>query len=172
VNEATYERHAGEQTLTMLEELVTVYRDARIEDPDRDDPLFSGSQFTARTEAQSRRAGFELVTARVSGTLVGFSFGYPFQSRSWWTDASAPPEPVLQATKFAVIELDVGRAYQGRGLGRTLLDTLLSQRSEDYATLATIPGSSAQAMYERWGWYSVGSIGGDGPVMDAMLKAL
>jgi GNAT superfamily N-acetyltransferase len=78
----------------------------------------------------------------------------------------------LQATKFAVIELDVIPAYQGHRLGKALLHTLLSERREAYATLASMPGSQAQAMYERWGWFVAGTIGGEGPVMDAMVIEL
>jgi hypothetical protein len=33
---------------------------------------------------------------------------------------------------------------------------LLSGRDEDFATLASTPGSVANTMYKRWGWYAVG----------------
>jgi GNAT superfamily N-acetyltransferase len=156
----------------MLDELADAYEDARPHDPAHDDPLFSRSQFLARTEDQACRDGFELVTARAGSMLAGFTFGFPFAAGGWWADASRPPEHILQAAKFAVIELDVRPAYQGHGWGKALLSTLLSGRGEAYATLAAMPGSQAQAMYERWGWYKVGTIGGEGPVMDAMVTEL
>jgi GNAT superfamily N-acetyltransferase len=162
----------GEEALVMLDELADAYEDARPTDPEHDDPLFSRSQFIARTEDQARRDGFELVTVRASGTLAGFSFGFPFDVGGWWADADHPPEHILRATKFAVIELDVIPAYQGRGWGKALLNTLLKERPEAYATLAAMPGSRAQAMYEHWGWYKVGTIGGEGPRMDGMVREM
>jgi len=172
MTEATYTRHSGEQALAMLPELTDIYLAARVNNPQRDDPLFSRPQFVARTEKQAHSPGFELVTVHVAESLAGFSFGLPFAAGRWWADATPPPEPVLKATKFAVIELDIHPSHQGQGLSRPLLDALLTPRSEDYATLAAIPGASPQAMYERWGWYKAGTIGGEGPAMDAMLKDL
>lgn len=173
MTDPTFARHTGEQTLAILPELADVYEDARRQDPHSDDPLFSRSQFIIRTEDQTGRAGFELVTVHADDdTLAGFSFGFPFGVGNWWADADKPPEPFLAATKFAVIELDVRPAYQRRGMAKALLNTLLSKRAETYATLAAIPGSQAQAMYERWGWYKAGTIGGEGPVMDAMAVSL
>ncbi|GLZ09715.1 N-acetyltransferase [Actinomadura sp. NBRC 104412] len=172
MTDATYTHHTGEQTLEMLPELTEVYLAARKDDPHRDDPLFSREQFTARTQAQAHSPGFDLVTIHVAGALAGFSFGFRFPAGGWWADATPPPDPILTATKFAVIELDIHHAHQGQGLAHPLLDALLTTRTEDYATLATIPGSPAHAMYERWGWYTIGTIGGEGPVMDAMLKDL
>jgi GNAT superfamily N-acetyltransferase len=172
VSEPVFARLSGAQTLTMLEELADAYEDTYCHEPGHDDPLFSRSSFLVRTEDQARRTGFELVTVRTDNTLAGFSFGFPFGAGGWWAEASKPPEDMLNATKFAVIELDVRPAFRGLGWGKTLLNTLLSERSEAYATLATMPGSRAQAMYARWGWYKVGTIGGDGPVMDAMVRPL
>ncbi|MFC4052129.1 GNAT family N-acetyltransferase [Actinomadura syzygii] len=172
MTKAVHARYTGEQALTMLPKIADIYLAARINSPERDDPLFSRPEFIGRTEKQARSPGFELVTVRVADSLAGFSFGLPFPAGRWWADATPPPEHVLQTAKFAVIELDIHHSHQGQGLSRPLLDALLTQRTEGYATLATIPGSPAQAMYERWGWYKVGIIGGEGPVMDAMLKDL
>jgi GNAT superfamily N-acetyltransferase len=172
VTDPTFTRHTGEQTLAILPELADAYEDARRQDPYSDDPHFSRSQFITRTKDQTRRTGFELVTVHTDNTLAGFTFGFPFGAGGWWADADKPPESLLTATKFAVIELDVRPAYQRRGLAKALLDALLSERAEAYATLAATPGSQAQAMYERWGWHKIGTIGGDGPVMDVMMVPL
>jgi ribosomal protein S18 acetylase RimI-like enzyme len=169
---AEFTRLTGERTLAMLVELADAYEDTRRDDPQHDDPLFSRSSFIARTEDQARRPGFGLVTVRAGDALAGFSFGFPFGAGRWWADASEPPKHILTATKFAVIELDVLPAYRGRGWGKALLNTLLGQRGEAYATLAALPDSQARAMYKRWGWYKVGTIGGGGPMMDAMVVDL
>lgn len=167
-----YTRRNGEQTLALLAELFKVYQEVYAGELYSDDPIFSREQFMARTTDQARREGFELVTLHADNALAGFSFGLPFSAGRWWAEASTPPEHILQATKFAVIELGVKPAFRGQGWGKALLDTLLSQRPEAYATLATIPESPAQAMYQRWGWYKVGVIGGEGPLMDAMVGEL
>lgn len=86
-------------------------------------------------------------------------------------EAIHAPE-VLAASKFAVIELDVVKSYRGQGLGKALLQEILANRHERFATLAALPGTQAHAMYLRWGWRNVGIIGGAGPVMDAMLLPL
>jgi GNAT superfamily N-acetyltransferase len=171
MTEATYARHTGKQTLAMLDELTDLYLETHSEQPYHDDPIFSRSQFIDRTTDQAKRPGFELVTVRAGDTLAGFSFGLPFAAGSWWADCTMPPQHILRAAKFAVIELDVRRVYRGQGWGKALLDTLLSERSEPYATLAAIPESPAYAMYERWGWYKVG-VFTDEPVMDALALPL
>ncbi|GAA4237273.1 hypothetical protein GCM10022254_48940 [Actinomadura meridiana] len=172
MSDSTFVRRTGDQALAMLGDLTDLYLDVRSQGTYRDDPLFSRAQFMARTEDQARRPGFELVTVHADHALAGFSFGLPFSSGRWWAGAEYPPDNILEAAKFAVIELDVGRAHQGRGLGKALLGELLSGRSEKNATLAAIPESAAHAMYERWGWRKVGIIGGEGPMMDAMVLAL
>jgi hypothetical protein len=67
-----------------------------------------------------------------------------------------PPE-VLNSSKFAVIELDVRQSFRRQGIAKTLLDMLLSDHSEDFATLASTPGTIADSMYKRGGWYQVGT---------------
>jgi|SRR5215469_4633086 len=165
------ERHSGGQTVTMLDDLASTYIDAHSVNPDEHDELFSQSSFISRTNIQARKPGFELVTAVSNSSLVGFSFGYTFPAGEWWADSTRPTQDVLDASKCAVIELDVRRAFQGQGIGKRLLRELLSGRAEKFATLAATPGSMAHAMYIRWGWHTVG-VFETPPVMDAMLIAL
>jgi GNAT superfamily N-acetyltransferase len=86
-------------------------------------------------------------------------------------DCTRPAREVLDAKKFAVIDLAVRRDFQGKGIGKRLLGELLSGRTETFATLAATPGSMAHAMYIRWGWHTAG-VFETPPVMDAMLIAL
>lgn len=165
------ERRSGEQTVAMMDDIVSIYIDAHSGNPDEDDELFSRSSFISRTDSQARKPGFELVTAISDGDLVGFSFGYPFPAGQWWADCSPPSREVLDSSKFAVIELDIRREFQSQGIGRRLLEGLLSGRTEKFATLAATPGSRAQAMYIRWGWNTVG-VFETPPIMDAMLIAM
>lgn len=167
-----FERHSGEQTLAMLEEITDFYEEIHSEDADDEShDLFSRPTFIARTTSQARTNGFELVTASLTGFLVGFSFGYPFPPGQWWGECTPPPKEVLNSSKFAVIELNVRKAYQGQGIGKKLLDKLLAARPEKFATLATITGSTANAMYLRWGWHKVGFFVTP-PPMDALVIPL
>ena len=60
-----------------------------------------------------------------------------------------------------VAEIEVGRQWQGSGVGRALHDEILRDRTEQRATLATGPGAdAARAIYERWGWQKVGVVPG------------
>lgn len=164
-------RHSGEQAVAMLEDLAGTYIDAHAGNADEDDKLFSRPSFISRTNNQAQRPGFELVAAVSDGALVGFSFGYPFAPGQWWADCTPPSQEVLETSKFAVIELDVRRRFQSRGIGKRLLGELLSGRTEKFATLAATSGSIAHAMYIRWGWHKVG-VFETPPAMDAMLIAI
>jgi ribosomal protein S18 acetylase RimI-like enzyme len=96
------------------------------------------------------------VTVISRDLLVGYSFGHPMAPGRWWGGCTPAPRDVLNSSKFAVIELDVRKEYRRQGIAKTLLDMLLSDRGENFATLASTPGSIANAMYKRWGWYKVG----------------
>lgn len=166
-----FERYTGEQTLAMLEDIADLYSSIRTERQDAD-PIFSRESFITRTSAQAVKTGFEFIAARKAAEWAGFSFGYSMLPGEWWADATPQEPDVLAASKIAVIELDVVKSYRGQGLSKALLQELLANRSESFATLASLPGTQANAMYLRWGWRKVGIIGGEGPVMDAMLLPL
>jgi GNAT superfamily N-acetyltransferase len=155
----------------MLDQILDLYLEINSENPDEDYEIFSRSSFIERTTVQAKREGFQLITATSGDVLAGFSFGYPMADGRWWSNCPPPPEEILLNSKFAVIELDVRKTYRGHGIGKKLLDTLLSGRPEKYATLAALPTSPAYAMYERWGWYSVG-VFDDEPIMNAMVIPL
>ncbi|MEV7008791.1 GNAT family N-acetyltransferase [Streptosporangium sp. NPDC051022] len=115
-----------------------------------------------RTLRQAESAGFEAVTARENGVLVGFVYGLPLSPRSTWWEGlqlARPGDFTVETGRrtFAVIDLAVLPSHRGRGLGRRLMGELLGSRPEERATLATDPGNpETQRMYERWGWNRVG----------------
>lgn len=156
MSELVYKRHSGERMLAMLEDITNLYVDIRSENPDEQYDIYSRSSFVERTTNQARKPGFELVAATLNGFLVGFSFGYPLPPEAWWGDCTPAPQDVLGSSKFAVIELDVHKSYRRQGIAKKLLDMLLGDRTEKFATLAVIPGSIADDMYKRWGWYKIG----------------
>lgn len=151
-----YNRHSGEQMLAMLYDVANLYSEIHSDMPEEQGGIFTRQSFLMRTAGQAQAAGFELVTATSGDILVGFSFGHPFPAGGWWGDCTPAPQEILNASKFAVIELDVRKSYRRQGIAKALLDMLLRDREEGFATLASTPGSTANAMYKRWGWYKVG----------------
>ncbi len=166
-----FERYSGEQTLAMLDDIADLYAEIRSGNPDEQDEMFSRPSFIARTTSQAHAPGFELVLASSGDAPAGFSFGYPLPPGQWWAECTPPAQDVLDSPKFAVIELDVRQAWQGQGIGKKLLQELLADRAETFATLAATPGSPAHAMYSRWGWRKAG-VFITPPPMDALLTHL
>jgi ribosomal protein S18 acetylase RimI-like enzyme len=124
--------------------------------PEEQGGIFSRDRFIGRTSGQTKAPGFELIRVTSDGFLVGFSFGLPFPAGQWWSDCTPAPQDILDVSKFAVIELNVRTSHRRQGIARKLLDMLLNDRGEQFATLASTPGGIANAMYKRWGWYKVG----------------
>ena len=145
----------GAATRQMIETLADVYIDIYRESPYASHPVWSRPTFMERTLKQTDTPGFKLVAPYKGDKLLGMSFGFPMEAGRWFRDTTPPPETYVMTSKFAVIELGLIRTYRGRGIGRKLIDTLLGNRSEPYAILCSIPGSSERKMYDHWGWQKV-----------------
>ncbi|TYK50722.1 GNAT family N-acetyltransferase [Actinomadura decatromicini] len=158
--------------LDALDELATLYEEIYAEPPYNSAPKFSGDRFLARTREQILTSGFASVVARRGERLRGFTFGFTMAPGAWWATASAPPGDVLASDKFAVVELVVAVAERGQGLGRGLLDELLRERKERYATLPAVIGTDAYAMYVRWGWEKAAEFREEPPFSDALVRPL
>lgn len=171
----TFERGDGVTALAALDELARVYVEVYAEPPYNAGPLFSVESFLYRTRRQTTRSGFAIVLARSAGDIVGFAFGFTFEAGSWWSgDAQPPPAEILNAEKFAVIELALRRPWRGHGLGRRLLDELLDDAPGEYATLTAVADAPARDLYTRWGWRQIGTAQHtpDAPVMDQLVLPL
>jgi ribosomal protein S18 acetylase RimI-like enzyme len=122
-------------------------------------PFFSVKQFAAGFVSQRAQDGFELVTARIGGKLIGVIFGF----------TEIPGE------QFAVCELMVAIDHQRRGIAKRLHDELLRLRPEHRADLYVRKDNApAQAAYRKWGWVKVGEIQprADSPVLDELQLPL
>lgn len=154
----TIRRLDGDETLARLHELADVYIEGYADDPDAGRFPYTRDAFLERTTGQARSPGFTLIAGYSAAELAGFSFGLPFPAGRWWRGAEGePPAELLNADKFAVIELVVLPRFRDQGLAGRLFRTLLADRPEPYATLVAEKQGRARAMYDRWGWRAVQS---------------
>jgi hypothetical protein len=167
----TLTRLDGAEAVEFLDECADLYVRVYAEPPYNSAPKFSRDRFLSRTRRQTVSSGFTMLTARKGDLLIGFAFGFSMSAGSWWANTSLPASEVLDAAKFAVIELVVDRQQRGCGLGTALLTVLLEERPEPYATLAAVIGSRSQAYgwYLRSGWRKVGEFRAEPPFSDTLL---
>lgn len=104
------------------------------------------------------REGLRAVAATDAHRLVGIAYGYVGRPGQWWHDqvsASMPRElaDVWLAHSFEVCELHVLPSHQGRGLGRALLDDLLTGTGARTGVLTTPDRETrARGFYRAAGW--------------------
>lgn len=163
IDNVTLTHHDGEEASALLQELCDAYADAYGVGPGEE----KTAAFRRRAKKQFTRPGFALVAARDGSHLIGFVFGYtlPVGDTHWW--GGVQPEPSARfltetgSRTWVLSEIEVRRAWQSKGVGRALHDSVLGGRGEERATLATGPDAAAQPVYESWGWRRVGRIPGD-----------
>src|SRR6185312_12430736 len=145
-----------------MAELCGVYADAYGVEPDGE----KIAAFRTRATKALNRPRYSLLTAQHGKEIVGFVFGYALPAGTYWWDGLTPTPAEGFTTEdgtrtFALAEIEVRQAWQGKGLGRVLNDTVLARREEERATLATGPqADTARAIYESWGWQPAGKIPG------------
>lgn len=145
-----------------------------------DRPFYSAERFAERFSGYARAPGFEIVIAYVDGEPVGQAFGYALPVGARWWDGLTTPVPDGFTTEtgsrtFALNELMVVPAWQGKGVAHALHDALLGGRAEERATLLVREGNEpAQRAYARWGWRKIGKSRPfpDSPHFDAMVLDL
>ncbi|MFK4088391.1 GNAT family N-acetyltransferase [Kribbella sp. NPDC020789] len=151
-------RHTGAETLVLIPELTSLYANAYSEPPYEmsEDDI---KQFEIRVTKHADQPGFTLVTGLLDDNLIGFTYGFTFPPGRWWTGVKTdpPPDNIAAGPVLAVIELGVRRESRGYGYSRQLIDALLTDRPEPFASLISRPGAQAHAMYQRWGWTKIGN---------------
>ncbi|MCA1706212.1 MAG: GNAT family N-acetyltransferase [Actinobacteria bacterium] len=157
--------HTSTEAAQLMNDLCDVYADAYGAVPG-EDTREKSSAFRERATGALEGHNYSLVTAHLDDQLVGFAFGYSLRpERGWWDGLSPePPEGFTEETGSRTVvlsEIEVRRAWQGRGIGRAVHDAFLCGRSEERATLASNPkATDIHALYERWGWQKMGIVPG------------
>jgi ribosomal protein S18 acetylase RimI-like enzyme len=111
---------------------------------------------------------FRGLTAQVDGQLAAFTYGFHGENGQWWHDmvaaalatrsgasgAAGPGTPrEWLDDSFEVAELHVDPAWQGHGIGRSLLLSLASGRPERTAVLSTADAPTrARRLYRGVGF--------------------
>lgn len=143
--------------------LVAVYA-AAMNPPDR---TLSGRE--AIMERHAASPGFRALTALVDGQLAGFTYGFHGQTGQWWHDMVAAALATRSGSAVAaaddgvsrgwlddsleIAELHVLPGWQGKGIGRSLLLTLTSGRTERTAVLSTADAPTrARRLYRGVGF--------------------
>lgn len=157
---------SADQMATRLPDVMNVYRRAFL-DLHEPDPARAEAERTAHARTHVGRPGLRFVAALApdpdlppeNAPLVGIGYGQPGARGQWWHDtvlAALPPEVATRwlSDVFEIVELHVLPEYQGRGLGRQLLRTLLDGCGRRTAALSAleIPDSPARRLYADEGF--------------------
>lgn len=171
--DVTYELIDGPATSQIFDQLRDLYAEVYAEPPYHEGPQHV-AQFTRWLTTELGRDGFVLAHARVSGELAGAVYGFTLREGKWMEPAaSAPPQDLRDVPKFNIAEWMVRKRYRGIGIGRELLNLILTGRPEPYAILASNPAALARQIYDRLGWAKAGIIRPQSmPQMDVLVLPL
>lgn len=153
------------------DEVVQLYGEVYAEPPYNEGPEQQAA-YMDRFRSESASPGFELVVAEDAGKIIGFVYGLTLANDQWWPEALTPEPAFTQGQpKYMVCEFAVKSEHRGRGIGGDLLSSLLSVRTEPWATLCSNPAAPARQIYQRWGWEKVGTADFHGlPPMDILVR--
>lgn len=120
------------------------------------------AEFLMTRIRKSDEAGLNtvLLGAFEGETLVGFVFGFNLAPQNWWAmqiDSRLPKDYDWYANTFELNELAVDLAFQGRGIGRSLMEELLAAIPQKNVLLGTkkYDNDHVIRLYERLGFYTV-----------------
>lgn len=147
----------------LFEGAIAVYGDAFAEppysDPDR------GKEIRTRLlEVHGLRKGFRSFAAvSDKAEIIGMIYGYHGGPGQWWHDTVLKKLPFEAGRSwlsncYEVVEVAVAPHWQGKGVGRALIRTLLEGRDEDTCVLSTRTDSRAHELYERLGFEEIATV--------------
>jgi GNAT superfamily N-acetyltransferase len=178
VTDVDLQHHDPHSAKEIFSELVDVYAEVYDVPPYIGDPFFSVATYADRLEAALEMKGFETVTARIDGQLVGYVHGVALPAdKPWWVSLGpARPEAAYLAAEegrvFWLREIMTRPGHANHGVGRKLHDEVIAGRAEPWTALTCIiDNEPAHGAYLRWGYEIIGRIkhAPESPVYDAML---
>lgn len=146
--------HSADEAEGILDQLVDLYLEVYAGGGE----FYSEDRFRRQLSLHMQRVGWELVTAKVDGALVGYIYGFPLPPQTRWWDGIHQPVPPGFTDEdgrrtFALSELLVHPARRRHGLATALHDELIGNRTEIRATLLVRPDNTvAQDLYQTLGW--------------------
>ncbi|MEV4315978.1 GNAT family N-acetyltransferase [Actinocrispum sp. NPDC049592] len=160
----TYQLHklSSEDLANSMDELVELYRPAFSEPPWQETPE-ELARYADRLSLQlDTYPGITGVGAKLDGRLVGVVYGWPamaeFPDTPFYDSlkAAIPAEARQQllAPALEIVQLMVGDAHRGNGIGRLLLEVYTDGWPK--AWLCTHPKAPARRLYDRAGWQAIG----------------
>ncbi|MEV3926464.1 MULTISPECIES: GNAT family N-acetyltransferase [Actinomycetes] len=170
-------RDAAELRPLLLEMYAEVYAQAA-----ESDPFASVDRFAEGLDGWSQRPGWSCTVGYDGdGQAVGYAYGAPLpKDARWWggllTEVPAYLIAETGTRTYALSELMVRKPWRKTGTARRIHDALLAARTEERATLLvdqTHP--KVHALYESWGWQTLGDLRPripDAPLFHAMLLPL
>ena len=142
----------GTRARLLADQMRELYLEVYTEPPYNEGPEHV-QRFTEHFAEEMDREGFALAVALDDSALVGAAYGWTMAAGMWWqSSVSEPPEELRAVPKFAVMEWMLRNSHRHQGIGRQLLDLLLTGRSEPYAVLASNPEAPARKIYDHLGW--------------------
>ncbi|RNL86388.1 GNAT family N-acetyltransferase [Halostreptopolyspora alba] len=142
-----------------LPALLEIYAAAM--DPPREQ--LAGRRLIMEQHAQNPRFT-SVVALTADDSPVGFGYGFHGHNGQWWHDVvtsglrarSPDAERHWFTDAFEIAELHVVPQWQGRGIGRRLLERLTAARGERTAVLSTHTGpTAAHGLYTSYGFTDV-----------------
>jgi len=151
----TIERWGPRDLLDHLNDAMSIYARAM------GYPAETGRSHAGFTATHTARRGFRATAALAGAELTGFGYGYTTEPGQWWHDQvlrAAPDDGAAEwlTDCFELCELHVSPDWQGRGIGRQLLELLLDGLPERRVLLSTPEGDTrAWRLYRSMGFLDV-----------------
>jgi GNAT superfamily N-acetyltransferase len=175
--DAEFQRYDAAVAKGIAEELIDVYAKVYDVPPYVGDPFFSAETFGDRLRVAFDTLGFEAVTARRGGRIIGYVHGATLPTdKPWWVSLEdRRPDDLRRKADasqvFWLRELMVLPEETNQGLGRQLHDMMIMGRAESTTTLTCIiDNQPAHDAYLRWGYTVLGQIkhAPESPLYNAM----
>ncbi|MET9915385.1 GNAT family N-acetyltransferase [Streptomyces sp. NPDC006476] len=175
-----FRHYTTDQAAAVRETLLEVYAEVYADDI-ANDPFAGVERFAGGLDNWSARPGWSCVIGYDDDQPVGYAYGavLPPNARWWGGLLTEVDEDLVRETgarTYALSELMVRIPWRKTGISRQLHDALLAERTEERATLLVRQSHpKVHALYESWGWKTIGDLRPrieHAPLMHAMLLDL